>query len=161
MVELDGGTTVTITISAGHVQNKAGVQACVPNPPTRASCLSESEQRSIYECPDNLPLSIFAALAQKSEEQILRDIRAGRLLALHLSDRGYRIPDWQLNPTKYLLTLVVLTHAERADAWAVYRALSTSTARLSGHSPLEIVTAGTILEVGGMVCGSLMGQERE
>ncbi|MFC4623280.1 tyrosine-type recombinase/integrase [Comamonas nitrativorans] len=159
VVELDGGTTVTITISAGHAQNKAGVQACIPNPPTRASCLSESEQRSIYECPDNLPLSIFAALAQKSEEQILRDIHAGRLLALHLSDRGYRIPDWQLNPTQYLLTLVVLTHAEGADAWAVYRSLSTPTARLSGHSPLEIVTAGTILEVGGMVCGSLMGQE--
>jgi len=158
LVELDGGTTVTITISAGHAKNKAGLKALTPKPPTRASLLSESEQLSIYECPTNLPLSIFASLAEKPEEQILQDIRAGRLLALHLSDQRYRIPDWQLDPTKYLLTLVVLTHAEDADNWVVYQALATPKARLSGHSPLEIVTAETILDVGGIVCESLVGQ---
>jgi integrase len=108
VVELDGGTIVTITISTGHAKSKIGLQASAPKPPTRTSLLlTEHEQLGIYECPDNLPLSIFADLAQKSEKQILRDIRAGRLLGLHLSDRGYRIPDWQLDPTKYLLTLVV------------------------------------------------------
>ncbi|WP_158215367.1 hypothetical protein [Candidimonas nitroreducens] len=101
---------------------------------------------------------MFASLAEKSEEHILQDIHAGRLLALHLDDRGYRVPDWQLDSTKYLLTLVVLTHAEGADSWAAYQALATPTARLADRSPVEIVTAGTILDVGDMVCELLMSR---
>lgn len=158
VVEVERGTTVTITISTGHAPNKAQWDAPRPNLPTKVSHLSESEQLRIYEAPGNLPLSMFATLAEKPEERILQDIHAGRLLAMHLNDRGYRIPAWQLEPAKYLLTLVVLTHAEGADAWSVYRVLATPTARLADCSPVEIVTAGTILEVGGMVCELLVGQ---
>lgn len=152
VVNVERGTTVTITISTGQAPNKTPRDAPMTSLSTNTPSLSDSEQLSLYEAPGNLPLSMFASLVEKSEERVLQDIRAGRLLALHLSDRGYRIPDWQSDPTKYLLTLVVLTHAEEADAWAIYRALSTSTARLADRSPIEIVTAGAILEVGGMVC---------
>lgn len=158
VIEVARGTTVTITISTNHGPNTVRQDTSVLNLPTTASLLSESEQLSIYESPGNLPLSMFAGLAGKPEEQVLQDIRAGRLLALHLSDRGYRLPDWQLNSTKYLLTLVVLTHAEGAEAWMVYRALSTTTPRLADRSPVEIVTAGTILEIGSTVCELLAGR---
>ena len=161
MVNVKTGTTVTITISTGQAPKGAQRDAPMTNPSTKASSLSDSEQLSLYEAPGNLPLSMFANLAEKSEERVLQDIHAGRLLALHLDDRGYRIPDWQLAPTKYLLTLIVLTHAEEADSWAVYRMLSTPTTRLANGSPMEIVTAATILDVGDMVCELLIDWQRE
>jgi len=158
VVDVERGTTVTITISTGRSPAKAHGDVLVPSPRTTVFHLSESEQLSLYESPGNLPLSIFARLAEKPEEQIFQDIRAGRLLALHLSDQGYRIPDWQLDPAKYLLTLVVLTHADEANAWAIYSVLSKPTDRLADRSPVEIVTAGTILAVGGMVCELLVNK---
>lgn len=63
--------------------------------------MSGCEQLSLYGAQGNLPLCMFANQAEKSEERILQDIHAGRLLALHLDDRGYRVPDWQLDSTKY------------------------------------------------------------
>jgi len=155
VVNVETGTTVTITISTGQAPNRTQRDALMTTSPSTK--VSDSEQLSLYEAPGNLPLSMFASLAEKPEERILQDIHVGRLLAIHLDDRGYRIPDWQLDPTKYLLTLVVLAHAKEADMWAIYRALSAPTVRLADRSPVEIVTAGTILDVGEMVCELLMG----
>lgn len=49
-------------------------------------------------------------------------------------------------------------HAEGADSWTAYQALTTPTAQLADRSPVEIVTAGTILDVGDMVCELLMSR---
>ena len=119
---------------------------------------SGCDRLEAYEAPHNLPLSAYAVLARKSCEQIIGDIKARRLLAFSLDDRGYRIPDWQLDPTKYLLTLTVLTLADQADAWEVYWALSRSMGRWGSRAPLEAVTSSTILEVGEIVCASLREQ---
>jgi hypothetical protein len=48
------------------------------------------------EQPHNLSLPDSARLANKSRQQIYKDIDARRLLALNVGPRGQRLPDWQL-----------------------------------------------------------------
>lgn len=83
-------------------------------------------------------LCAFAQLAGKPSEQILERVKAKRLLSLFLEPLGHRISDWQLDSTKVLLTLYVLTHLDKFDAWEIYRALSTPSARLGACSPVEM-----------------------
>jgi len=100
-----------------------------------------------FEQPHNLPLPDFARLANKSRQQIYKDIEARRLLALNVGRRGQRLPDWQLDPVKQRLTQVVLQSASEVDAWTLYRALSEPLEGLAGRSPVEAVTADSVDDV--------------
>lgn len=154
---LEGGTMVIVVppsapdVVKGSAISVSGSSA-VRLPP------SDRDRLEAYEAPHNLPLSAYAVLAKKSCEQILGDIKARRLLALSLDDRGYRIPSWQLDATKYLLTLTVLSLADEIDAWEIYWAFSRSMKRLGARTPLETVISSTILEVSEIVCTNLREQ---
>ena len=97
-----------------------------------------------FDQPHNLPLPDFARLANKSRQQIYKDIEARRLLALNVGPRGRRLPDWQLDPVKQQLTQIVLQAAPEVDTWTLYRALSEPLEGLAGRSPVEAVTADSI-----------------
>jgi len=100
-----------------------------------------------FEQPHNLPLSNFAQLANKSRQQIYKDIEARRLLALNVGPRGQRLPDWQLDQVKQQLTQAVLQGAPGVDAWTLYRALSEPLEGLAGRSPVDAVTADSVDDV--------------
>lgn len=97
-----------------------------------------------FDQPHNLPLPEFAKLADKSRQQIYKDIDARRLLALNVGPRGQKLPDWQLDPVKQQLTQAVLQEVEGIDHWTLYRALSEPLEGLGGRSPVDAVTAGSI-----------------
>jgi hypothetical protein len=100
-----------------------------------------------FEQPHNLPLPDFARLANKSRQQIYKDIDARRLLALNVGPRRQKLPDWQLDPVKRALTEAVLTGAADVDSWTLYRALSEPLEGLAGRSPVDAVTADSIDDV--------------
>lgn len=100
-----------------------------------------------FEQSHNLPLPDFARLANKSRQQIYKDILARRLLALNVGPRGQKLPDWQLDPVKQQLTQTVLQEVEGIDHWTIYRALSEPLEGLGGRSPVDAVTHGTIDDV--------------
>lgn len=100
-----------------------------------------------FEQSHNLPLPDFARLANKSRQQIYKDILARRLLALNVGPRGQKLPDWQLDPVKQQLTQTVLQEVEGIDHWTIYRALSEPLEGLGGRSPVDTVTHGTIDDV--------------
>lgn len=95
----------------------------------------------------NLPLPEYATLADKSRQQIYKDIEARRLLALNVGPRGQKLPDWQLDPVKQQLTQAVLQEVEGIDHWTIYYALSEPLEGLGGRSPVDAVTAGSIDDV--------------
>jgi len=97
-----------------------------------------------FEQPHNLPLLDFARLANKSRQQIYKDIEARRLLALNVGRRGQRLPDWQLDPVKQRLTQSVLQAAPEIDVWTLYRALSEPLEGLAGRPPVDAVTADSV-----------------
>ncbi|TKI05984.1 integrase [Martelella alba] len=101
--------------------------------------------------PHNLPLPEFARLANKSRQQIYKDIDAGRLLALNVGPRGRKLPDWQLDPVKRQLTQTVIQGAVGVDAWTLYHVLSEPLEGLKGASPVDAVTSDTIDMVGKTV----------
>jgi hypothetical protein len=100
-----------------------------------------------FDQPHNLPLSEFATLANKSRQQIYKDIDSRRLLALSVGPRGQKLPDWQLDPVKQQLTQAVLQKVERIDTWTLYRALSEPLEGLGGRAPIDAVTAASIDDV--------------
>ena len=104
-------------------------------------------QLDAFNQPHNLSVLEFAKLADKSRQQIYKDIDVRRLLALNVGPRGQKLPDWQLDPVKRQLTQAVLQKAEGVDHWTVYYALSEPLEGLSGCSPVNAVTAGSINDV--------------
>lgn len=100
-----------------------------------------------FDQPHNLPLPEFARLANKSRQQIYKDIDTRRLLALNVGPRGQRLPDWQLDPVKRQLTQAVLQGAAEVDKWTLYRALSEPLESLGGRSPVDAVTTDSADEV--------------
>ncbi|WP_175687508.1 integrase [Burkholderia multivorans] len=100
-----------------------------------------------FNQPHNLPLPEFARLANKSRQQIYKDIDARRLLALNVGPRGQKLPDWQLDPVKQQLTQAVLQEVEGIDNWTLYRALSEPLEGLGQRAPIEAVTARSIDDV--------------
>lgn len=103
-----------------------------------------SAQLESFNDRHNLPLTEFASLANKSRQQIYKDIDAGRLLALNVGPRGQKLPDWQLDPVKQELTQAVLQEVEGIDNWTLYRALSEPLDRFDGLSPVNAVTPVTL-----------------
>lgn len=108
-----------------------------------------------FDQPHNLPLPEFARLANKSRQQIYKDIDARRLLALNVGPRGQKLPDWQLDPVKQRLTQAVLQGAVEVDNWTLYRALSEPLESLDARSPVEAVTADSVSEVARAVLNVL------
>ncbi|MDO4682929.1 MAG: integrase [Lautropia sp.] len=104
-----------------------------------------------FEQPDNLPIAAFARLANKSRQQIYKDILARRLLALSVGPRGQRLPDWQLDPVKQQLTETVLQRCEAVDNWTLYRAMSEPLESLGGRSPVDAVTQASIEQMAATV----------
>lgn len=108
-----------------------------------------------FDQSHNLPLPEFARLANKSRQQIYKDIDARRLLALNVGPRGQKLPDWQLDPVKHRLTQAVLQGAVGLDNWTLYRALSEPLESLDARSPVEAVTADSVSEVTAAVLNVL------
>ena len=113
-----------------------------------------------YQSAHNMVLPAFAKLVGKSRAQITREIQRGQLLALSLGNRGYRIPDWQLDPLKSRLTHDVLIRSTCNDAWRIYQALTQPLDELGGRSAIEAVTVGDIARIVELVCttGALVPQ---
>ncbi|MDR0780625.1 MAG: integrase [Pseudomonadales bacterium] len=108
-----------------------------------------------FKQPHNLSLPAFAHLANKSRQQIYKDIDAHRLLALSVGPRGQKLPDWQLDPVKQQLTQSVLQKAAGIDHWTLYHALSEPLESLGGRAPVNAVTASTIDDMANVVCNIL------
>lgn len=108
-----------------------------------------------FDQPHNVRLPEFARLANKSRQQIYKDIDARRLLALNVGPRGQKLPDWQLDPVKQQLTQTVLRKSEGIDNWTIYRALSEPLEGLEGHSPVEVVKAVSLDDLAGAVLNVL------
>lgn len=100
-----------------------------------------------FDQPHNLPLPEFARLANKSRQQIYKDIDTRRLLALNVGPRGQKLPDWQLDSVTQQFTQGVLQRATEVDNWTLYRALSEPLEGLGGRSPIDVVTAASVDEV--------------
>jgi hypothetical protein len=65
---------------------------------------ARQEMLSAFEASQNLPVTLFAKLAGKSRDQVNCKLKAGKLLALRMGNRGQRVPNWQLDPIKSKLT---------------------------------------------------------
>lgn len=104
-------------------------------------------QLDAFNQPHNLSVLEFAKLADKSRQQIYKDIDVRRLLALNVGPRGQKLPDWQLDPVKRQLTQAVLQKVEDVDHWTIYYALTEPLEGLGGRSPVNVVTAGSIDDV--------------
>ncbi|EDW2055309.1 tyrosine-type recombinase/integrase [Salmonella enterica subsp. enterica] len=94
----------------------------------------------IFEAPHNLLVVDFAKMAGKSRRWINYEIQAGNLLALNIGNRGQRVPDWHLDPTKHALIQAVLKLNRSADPWQIYHALLLPRENLRGCSAIESVT---------------------
>jgi hypothetical protein len=100
-----------------------------------------------FNTPQNLPLARFAALANKSRQQIYKDVAAKRLLSLSIGKRGQRIPDWQLDDVRSDLTQLLLAKASAIDEWTLFHALSDPMESLGGKSPIDSVNKSNINQV--------------
>jgi len=96
----------------------------------------------MFEAAHNLPVADYAKLVGKSRRAVGYDIQAGKLLSLHLGNRGQRVPDWQLDPLKRQLVQAVLKQVPMGlDAWHVYRALLQSYEALGKRPAIDAVRA--------------------
>ncbi|MEX5685367.1 integrase [Pseudomonas silesiensis] len=100
-----------------------------------------------FDLPHNVPLSEFARLANKSRQQIYKDIESRRLLALNVGPRRQKLPDWQLDPVKQQLTQAVLKGVPEVDGWTLYRALSEPLEGLGGRAPVDAVSTDSVDDV--------------
>ena len=108
-----------------------------------------------FEQQHDLPLTEFARLADKSRQQIHKDIDSRRLLALNVGPCGQRLPDWQLDPVKQQLTQTVLQEAVCIDNWTIYQALSEPLEALGELSPAVAVSPALIDYVASAVLNVL------
>lgn len=134
---------------AGSTHQEVGFRLQLPVPGRRLPVVPEQDvsviQRereamlAIYEAPHSLPVPLFATLAGKSRYQILREVKAGKLLSIRLGNRGQRIPDWQLAPLKLRLTQAILKQVPQVDSWQAYFMLTSPHSGLDGLSALDVV----------------------
>ena len=117
-----------------------------------------AERLAIYEAPHNLPLPTFAKLVGKSRDQINRDIKAGRLLAISMGNRGQRLPDWQLDPVRQSLVWAVLEQVKDIDPWQIYHAL-TASHESTGKRAIDIVTLRNRQQIADALCTLLRSND--
>lgn len=108
-----------------------------------------------FNTPQNLPLAQFAKLANKSRQQVYKDVAAKRLLSLSVGTRGQRIPDWQLDHVRLELTRLLLSKAANVDEWTLFHALSGPLESLHGKTPVEVVHKSNMNKVLSAVLNDL------
>lgn len=108
-----------------------------------------------FEAPHNLSVAEFAKLMGKSRRWVSHEIKARRLLALTLGNRGLRVPDWHFDPLKHNLIVTILSQLDKVDAWRVYYALSRPHHQLGSRVPIEAVTPTSLRKVIHAVQSSL------
>jgi hypothetical protein len=110
-----------------------------------------------FNQPHNLPLLRYAELAGVSRQQIYKQIKGKKLLALSAGGHGVRIPDWQLDPAPARLTQAVWAKASEIDVgpWVVYDALTRRSDRFGGKSPVEAARSGNLDELATSVLDML------
>lgn len=111
-----------------------------PEPKVSTIQREREEMLAIYESPNNLPVPLFGRLAGKSKDQINRELKAGKLLAVSLGNRGQRVPDWQLVPLKHNLAQTLMNLCPHADSWDLYRMLTTPLSDLGDRAAIDAVT---------------------
>jgi hypothetical protein len=109
------------------------------------------EMLAVYEAPDNLAVTQFAKLAGKSRDQVNRELKAGKLLALKMGNRGQGVPGWQLDPVKSKLTQTVLGLVGKDNVWKLYSALTQPRHYLDGMAPIGHVTPFNLQAVADIV----------
>lgn len=105
------------------------------------------EMLAIYESANVLSISVFAKLAGKSRDQVNREIKTGKLLALAMGNRGQRIPDWHLDSIRSRLIVDLLKQLVNIDSWQLYKALQMPRELFSGCSGIEWVSLDNLHEV--------------
>ncbi len=108
-----------------------------------------------FNAPGNLPLAQYAQLANKSRQQLYKDVAAKRLLALSIGNRGLRIPDWQLTPDAQELTRQLLAKAGTVDEWTLFHALAEPYEALQHKSPITAVSKANLNQVLATVLNKL------
>jgi hypothetical protein len=144
--------TVSPDVLGDAFQRLSPVPIAIPQAPSPAIEISEiqrerEEMLAIYESANNLPVPMFAKLAGKSKDQINRELKAGKLLSISLGNRGQRVPDWQLVPLKHKLAQTLMNQSPDADAWQMYRALTTPHHGLGNRAAIDAVTPSNLGEV--------------
>ncbi|WP_444543268.1 hypothetical protein [Marinobacterium nitratireducens] len=117
---------------------------------------ARQEMLAVYEAPQNLPVTLFAKLAGKSRDQVNRELKAGKLLALRMGNRGQRVPDWQLDLIKNKLTQTVLGLVGNGNAWQLYGALTQPQQQLDGMTPIDHVTPDNVHAVAEIVISTVV-----
>ena len=115
-------------VEARHVERGVAEYLQAPEMGAVAPVVSDIQRERLamlaaYEAPTNLTVPEFARLAGMSREQVSRKIKASRLLAISLGNRGLRLPGWQLDSLRHKLILRLLMRSQARDAWELYSAL--------------------------------------
>lgn len=105
--------------------------------------------------PHNLTLAQFAARTGKSMQQIRKDVRVRRLLALSIGSGKPRVPDWQLDPVKKRLARTLMASAPTVDMWTLYHVLTEPADALSGKTPIRAISPMNSKDVVNVVLGRL------
>ncbi len=129
-----------------------------PEPEVSAIQREREEMLAIYESPNNLPVSLFGKLAGKSKDQINRELKAGKLLAISLGNRGQRVPDWQLVPLKHKLAQALMKQCPHADPWDLYRLLTQPHPDLGDRAAIDAVTPTNVPAVIRVIMGDYQHQ---
>lgn len=156
-----GASPILLSSMAGALGKRLSAVPIQPEPmPVVEAVVSEVQRERMemletYEAPHNLSVVQFARLAGKSRDQINREIKAGKLLALSVGNRGQRIPDWQLDPLKQRLVHAVLVRSEGVDSWQLHQMLLQPRVSLDGRAAIEGVSLANLHEVVQMVSSDL------
>lgn len=163
--ECDQNTVLGAPIFATAGEGSQPIQRLSPLPadpePIVAPEISDihracQEMLAVYEAPQNLPVTLFAKLAGKSRDQVNRELKAGKLLALRVGNRGQRVPDWQLDPVKNKLTQTVLGLVGDDSTWQLYSALTQPQQQLDDMAQIDHVTPDNVHAVAEKVISSVV-----
>jgi hypothetical protein len=146
---------VASTSEGNHLMKRLSPLPMVAEPELKPD-ISEIQRKhqemlAVYEAPDNLAVTQFAKLAGKSRDQVNRELKAGKLLALKMGNRGQGVPGWQLDPVKSKLTQTVLGLVGKDNVWKLYSALTQPRHYLDGMAPIGHVTPFNLQAVADIV----------
>src|SRR3546814_1658465 len=114
---------------------------------------------AIYESPSCLPVPLVGKLAGKSNDQINRELTAGKLLSISLGNRGQRVPDWQLVPLKHKLAQMLMNQCPHADAWDLYRMLTQPHPDLGDRAAIAAVKPTNVPAIIRVIMGDYQRHE--
>jgi hypothetical protein len=99
-------------------------------------------QQSIFSQPEQLTVSEFAELVDKTPQAVRNDIKERRLLSLKLDVRKQRVPNWQADFKVKQFVTQVLAQAPALDAWTTYQALTAPVGVLGGKTLVQACQQG-------------------